>query len=103
MRVATVPLRRGAPPPTLRRHRLTPSPASGGGLGWGYAGRSALSYYSGGVVDHELHRSAAAVVVAAEVAGDVDRPAARSGKKRAERPVGGAEGDRVEPARADRV
>ena len=44
----------------------------------------------------ELHRVAAAVGVAPEMAGDMDRAPARGGEKLAERRLGGAERDRVE-------
>src|ERR1700730_8866234 len=49
----------------------------------------------GGVVDHQLDRVAAAIVVAPEMAGEVDRAAARGGQEGAERGVDGAKGDRL--------
>ena len=48
----------------------------------------------GGVIDHELHRVAAAPCVAAKVTGDMDRHTAGLGEKMAERRLRGAEGDR---------
>src|SRR6266702_1637174 len=56
-----------------------------------------------GVVDEQLNGIAAAVVVAPEMAGDVDRPAARGGEKRAERALGDAKGDRLQARRPEGV
>src|SRR6202023_1074371 len=51
----------------------------------------------GGVVDHQLDRIAAAVVIAPKMAGEMYRAAARGGEKRPERRVDGAKGDRLQP------
>jgi len=55
------------------------------------------------VLDHELHRVAAAPTVAAQLAGEVDRCAARLGEELSERRSGDAKRDRPQPARFERI
>src|SRR5439155_17183361 len=56
-----------------------------------------------GVVDHQLDRVAAAIIVASEMAGDMDRTTAGGREKFAERRLGDAKGDRLQPGRPDRI
>src|SRR5688572_6567834 len=76
----------------------TRSPATGpASASWpnGSARCCSLSEFDrGGVVDDQLHRVAAAIGVAPQVAGDVHRTAPRGGEKLSERRVGDPEGDR---------
>src|SRR5712692_8765926 len=62
-----------------------------------------LLVYRGGVLDHQLDRVGAAVVVAPEMAGEVDRAAAGGGKELPQRALGDAKGDRLQPRRPERI
>src|SRR5439155_12515009 len=62
-----------------------------------------LLVYRSGVVDHQLDRIAAAIIIAPQMAGDMDRTAARGREKFAERRLGDAKRDRLQPRRPDRI
>src|SRR5438045_9679977 len=89
----------------IRSPAITPGLPRPPSVSVGFYNRASpgLLVYRSGVVDHQLDRVAAAIIVASEMAGDMDRAAARGRQEFAERRLGDAKGDRLQPGRPDRI